>query len=75
MAGIRISLDLFIPEQVYNKIPRERKQAFVQEIRAMKALAVRVNEGKNTEEMTVRAGWHKCYHDEGGKPCEPEQEI
>ena len=77
LAGIRFSLDLFIPEKVFNKIPTDRKQAFKDEVRALKALSVKINEGRDNEEMTVKAGWHKCYHDEVGanKLCEPEQEI
>ena len=33
-----------------------------------------INEGTASEEMTVRAVYHICRHDEG-KPCGPEQEI
>jgi len=75
MALIRFSLDLAIPEKVFDKIPLDRKIAFRNEVRALKSLAIRINEGLPNEEMTVKASWHKCYHDEGGKPCEPIQEI
>jgi hypothetical protein len=69
-------LDLFIPEVVYNAIPLAKKRAFKDAIQAMKALAVKINEGQPNEEMTVKAVWHRCYHDEATpKPCEPEQEI
>lgn len=44
-------------------------------IRNVKKLAVKIKEGASTEEATVKAVWHRCNHDEGGKPCEPEQEI
>ena len=70
----RINIELAIPEKVFDKIPAERKQAFIREVRAMKNLAVKINEGKANEEMTVKAVWHRCGHDEG-KACEPEQEI
>lgn len=70
----RFSLDLAIPKDVYEAIPAAKKLAFRDAIRAMKALAVKVNKGNVNEEMTVRAVYHKCGHDEN-KPCEPEVEI
>ena len=75
MAYWRGQLDLAIPIKVWDAIPLTRKIAFRDEVRALKALAVKINEGKDNEEVTVRAVWHKCYHDEGSKPCEPENEI
>ena len=76
MALIRFTLDLAIPEAVYTAIPVAKKLAFKDTILAMKALAVKINEGAINEEMTVRAVFHKCYHDENAnKPCEPEVEI
>jgi len=74
MALIRFNLDLAIPETVYNAIPVSKKAAFKGAIQAMKALAVKINEGQPNEEMAVRAMWHICRHDEN-LPCEPEQEI
>ncbi len=73
----RFILDLAIPEAVFNSIPAARKIAFRNEVRALKALAVKINNGSAMEEMTVRATYHKCYHDqpELNKPCEPEVEI
>jgi len=72
----RFMLDLAIPEAVYDAIPQAKKDAFKDTIRAMKALAVRINEGQPNEEMTVKANWHLCLHDEIGNtiPC-VEQEI
>lgn len=76
MAGIRFSLDLFIPEVVYNAIPIAKKVAIRDRIRELKAYAVKINEGQPNEELTVRAVFHKCYHDENPpRPCELEQEI
>jgi len=43
-------------------------------VRAMKSLAVKINEGKDNEEMTVKAAYHICRHDEGGT-CPDEQDI
>ena len=74
MAGIRFKIDLFIPEGVYDSIPAAQKLAARDAVRALKALAVRVNEGQDNEEMTVKATMHRCLHDEGGS-CEPEQDI
>ena len=74
MSLIRFQLDLAIPEKVYDAIPAAKKTAFKDAVLAMKALAVKINEGKDNEEMTVRATWHRCKHDEG-LPCEPEQEM
>ncbi len=74
MALIRITLDLAIPEEVYNKIPAATKTAFRDRVRALKSLAVKINEGQSNEEMTVVAKWHRCLHDEG-KLCEPEHDI
>lgn len=74
MAFIRFTLDLAIPEAVYAAIPEAKKIAIRDRIRELKALAVKINEGQANEEATVRAVWHRCYHDEGG-PCEPERNI
>uniref|UniRef100_A0A6M3KLZ2 Uncharacterized protein n=1 Tax=viral metagenome TaxID=1070528 RepID=A0A6M3KLZ2_9ZZZZ len=65
MAYWRGQLDLAIPKAVYDAIPLARKLAFRDEVRALKALAVKINEGQPNEEMTVTAQWHLCRHDEG----------
>ena len=70
----RFNLDLAIPSEVYNKIPAAKKQAFKDTILAMKALAVKINEGKVNEEMAVIAQYHICRHDEG-KACDAPQDI
>ena len=70
----RFTLDLAIPEDVYDSIPAAKKLAAREAIRGLKALAVRINEGKDNEEMTVIAQYHECFHDIGGK-CEPSIEI
>ncbi|KKK70725.1 hypothetical protein LCGC14_2921090 [marine sediment metagenome] len=66
MALARFQLDLGIPQKVYNKIPEARRTAFLAEVKALKALSVRINEGKGNEEMTVKATFHICHHDEPG---------
>ncbi len=70
----RITLDLAIPENVYNAIPAARKLAFRDAVRDLKALAVKINANKPNEEMSVKATIHDCYHDEG-KPCINEVEL
>jgi len=74
MAYIRFQLDLAIPETVYDAIPAAKKLAVKAVIQGLKALAVKINAGKPNEEMTVRAVWHRCLHDEGGA-CGSEIEI
>ena len=76
MSLIRLNLDLAIPKTVYDAIPLAKKQAFKQAVLDMKAYAVKINEGLPNEEMTVKATYHQCFHDETPpKPCEAEQEI
>ncbi len=73
----RFQLDLAIPSVVFDSIPVAKKQAFSDEVRELKAKAVRINAGLDNEEVTIRATYHKCYHDqpELNKPCEPSQDI
>ena len=70
----RFEISLAIPSGVYDSISDTKKKAFRDAVRAIKAYAVKINEGATNEEMTVKASWHICRHDEG-LPCEPEQEI
>ena len=76
MALWRCDIQLAIPEAVYDALPLAKKIAARDTIRALKALAVKINEGQPNEEMTVRAAWHICHHDEPGNTilC-TEQEI
>ena len=69
MPYIRFSLDLAIPEDVYQNIPQAKKIAFRDSVRQLKALSVRIG-----EEMTVKAKFHRCNHDIG-QLCEPEVDI
>ena len=73
MSGTRVQIDLFFQD----KTPRQVNEAFPQllpAIKAAKAKASLINAGKVNEEMTVRAIYYICRHDEG-KPCDPETEI
>ena len=71
----RLKLDLAIPSAVFDSIPDTQKTAFRDTVRKLKSYAVKINEGKDNEEMTVKAVWHRCHHDTGDQPCEPEEEI
>ena len=74
MAGTRVNLDLFFADMT----PIEVNKAFpalLPAIRAAKAKASKINEGKDNEEITVKATFHICHHDTGDQACEPEQEI
>ncbi len=62
----RIDIQLAIPMEVFDEIPVARKKAFRDEVRAMKKLAVRINEGLDNEEITVIANIHDCHHNELG---------
>jgi len=70
----RFEISLAIPSGVYDSISDTKKKAFRDAVRAIKAYAVKINEGADNEEMTVRTVFHKCHHDTG-ETCEPEQEI
>lgn len=74
IAFIRFQLDCAIKEEVFATIPQAKKDAFKAAVRALKAYASKINEGLPNEEMTVKASWHRCLHDEGGT-CPPEQDI
>ncbi len=75
MAMWRCSIELAIPKAVYDALPAAKKQAAAGAIRDLKALAVRINEGQPNEEMTVRATYHICHHDDVNIPCEPERDM
>ncbi len=75
MAGTRVILDLYFD----NQTPQQVNQSFPQllpAIKAAKTKATKINEGKENEEMTVRAVYHICRHNQNPPlPCDPEVEI
>lgn len=85
MPGIRFQLDLYIPEDPAGTpvagvaIPTAlatRIPAIRQAVRDLKAYARRINAGQLNEEMTVRAVYHICHHEDTPTgPCGEEQEI
>ncbi len=70
----RCNIQLAIPKDVYDSLPSAKKLAVRDAIRELKTMAVKVNVGQPNEEMTVKACWHWCQHDEG-KSCDAEQDI
>ncbi|KKN76445.1 hypothetical protein LCGC14_0369540 [marine sediment metagenome] len=69
-------MDFFFP----NMTPQQVNKAYPQllpAIKAAKAKARKINEGKDNEEMTVKAVYYECRHDEVGsnKPDGPRTEI
>ena len=74
MALVRFTLDLAIPQSVFDAMPIAQRVSIRDRIRELKAKAVKINAGTLNEEMTIKAKWHICHHDEN-KPCESEQEI
>ena len=84
MPYLRFTLDLAIPEDSTGtlmagiKIPTalaNRIPAIRQGILDLKSYARKINAGAAHEEMTVKATWHVCYHDEANpQPC-AEQDI
>ncbi len=83
MSGLRFTLDLYIPESssgtvvagiriptaLANQIPSIRSG-----IQNLKSYARKINTSAGNEEMTIKAKYHVCHH-EDGKACESEQEI
>ncbi len=71
----RCNIQLAIPKAVYDALPAAKKTAARDAIRGLKALSVKINAGQPNEEMTVKASWHWCTHNEDNpQPC-VEQEI
>lgn len=40
-----------------------------------KVKALKARASLLSAEGSPKIRWHKCFHDEGGQPCEPEQEL
>ena len=68
MSGTRVQIDLFFQD----KTPRQVNEEFPQLLPAIKAAKAKAT--KLGEEMTIRAVYHLCRHDEG-RACDPETEI
>jgi len=70
MSGTRVKIDLFFagktPSQVNKDFP-----ALLPTIKKAKAKASKINAGLANEEVTVKAAYHECFHDEPGNitPC------
>ena len=73
MSYLRFTIDLAVKEPIPSEL-KEELPSILKTIKKLKSFASKINEGKENEEFTIKATFHRCYHDEG-KPCEPEQEI
>ena len=73
MSYLRFTVDLAVKEPLPPTLA-EKLPAIRQQILQLKAFATRINQGRPNEEMTVKATYHVCRHEEG-LPCEPEIEI
>ena len=73
MSYLRFNLDLAIKQPIPNAL-KNKLPAIRHTIKELKSYASKINEGQDNEEITVKATWHLCKHDEG-KPCEEENEI
>mgnify|MGYP001588599850 CR=1 FL=1 len=73
MAHLRVNIDLAFKLPLSADV-LDKKDKLLAAIKVVKALSEKINAGKENEENTVRAVWHKCFHDTGGA-CDPEVEI
>ena len=73
MSGTRLQIDFFFKDMM----PRQVNEAFPQllpAIKAAKAKASKINEGKDNEENTTKAIYYLCNHDEAvHSPCIPQE--
>jgi cation transport regulator ChaB len=88
MPYLRIRQDLAIPltsdlpddatpKQIRDALPQELQDIIVdyyQKIQRWKSYAVKINDGQNSEELSITATYEICRHDIG-EPCSPQTEI
>ena len=87
MSGLRFQIHLegFIPEDPTGtlvagiKIPTafaSKIPVIKSEVQSVKAFVGSMNRTLGGEELSLKATYHQCFHDEVPfKPCEPEQDI
>jgi len=68
MSGVRLDVRLFFQDMTIEQVNKEFP-ALLPAIKAAKAKASNL-----PNEMTVKAQYHICRHDEG-RPCDPRVEI
>ena len=73
MSYLRLNIDLAVKEPIPETLAAELP-AIKQAIRRLKTYASKINQGTANEEITVKATYHICRHDEG-LPCDQETEI
>lgn len=70
----RFRLDLAIPKTDWESLPQVTRDNIRDRIRNLKALSKKINDGTQSEEVTVNAKWHLCKH-ELGQSCAEDQDI
>ncbi|KKL97512.1 hypothetical protein LCGC14_1833740 [marine sediment metagenome] len=73
----RLQLDLAVQEDKDGKLPSALEgqwTGLLNHIKAFKNASIKINKGLVNEEDTIRATYHKCFHDEG-KQCDTKIEI
>jgi len=73
MAGTRVQIDLFFKDKTLQQVNKDFPE-LLPIIRKAKAKASIINKGKPNEELTIKATYHICRHDEN-RLCDPIQEI
>lgn len=73
MSLLRVNIDLAFPLPLSPAV-QTKLNALKGAIVKAKAYAVKINEGRVNEEISIRAVYHICKHDTG-EPCEKEIEI
>ena len=70
---LRFTLDLAVKQPI-PAVLQAKLPAIKDAIKQLKAYASKINAGAANEEITVKATYHICRHDEG-LPCDPEVAI
>jgi len=70
----RFRMDLAVKKSTYDALTQVQKDVIKDRIRALKALANKINAGAANEEDTIQAKWHLCQH-ELGLPCPEDRDI
>lgn len=73
MSSIRFNLDLSIPEPLPKEL-EERLFEIQETLKFLQSFSSEINQEGINKEVTTRAVYHRCFHDEG-KPCEQPKDI
>jgi len=80
MSGLRFRIDLFVPldskTEKVDSVLQTKIDTIKTSILDFRQYSQKINPGKEAEEDTTKAVFHKCYHDETPpKPCEADKDI